>query len=155
MIRTRSILALVAACGVTLSAQKAPDFSGTWVFNSAKSQNVGMMSALQDTITVTQTAREIVVRHATSFQGQADSREVRYDLAGKAGTNEGPMGDRNETVSKWVGDELVTTWTKDGAVAGTRSVMTETCSLSADKKALTFASVRGGNAPVVMVFEKR
>ena len=155
MKRDGVMLALMAVCVVTLSAQNAPDFSGTWVLNTAKSQNIGMMSALQDTITVTQTAREIVVRHATSFQGQAGSREVRYDLAGKTGTNEGPMGDRNETVSKWVGEKLVTTWTKDGAVAGTRSVMTETCSLTPDKKTLTLASVRGDNAPVVMVFEKR
>ncbi|MGH9411875.1 MAG: hypothetical protein ACRD1V_20765 [Vicinamibacterales bacterium] len=118
------------------------------------SQNIGMMTALKDTVTITQTPREITIRHVTSFQGQDGSRELRYDLTGKAGTNEGPMGDRNETVTKWVGTKLVTTWTKDGAVAGTKTVSTETCSMSPDGKTLTFETVRGANAPVIMVFEK-
>jgi hypothetical protein len=155
MKRCGCLLALGCAFAVTTFAQKIPDFSGTWELNTAKSKNIGMMVALQDTMTVTQTPLEIVIRHVTSFDGQPGSREVRYDLAGKPGTNEGPMGDRNETVTKWVGDALVTTWTKDGAVAGTRSVMTERCSLSPDKKTMTFESARGDSAPVVMVFERR
>ena len=147
--------ALLIASAATISAQKTPDFSGTWTLSTAKSKNIGMMSALKDTITILQTPREVVVRHATSFQGQDGSREVRYLLDGKTGANEGPMGDRNETVTKWVGNTLVTTWTKDGAVAGTKSVMTETCSLSADGRTITFESVRGANPPVVMVFDKQ
>ena len=148
-------LALLLAVGATASAQKTPDFSGTWTLNTARSRNIGMMVELQDTITVTQTPGELVIRHVTSFQGQPGSREVRYDLGGKTSINEGPMGDQNETVSKWVDRKLVTTWTRNGAVAGTRTVSTESCSLSPDGKTITFESARGEAAPVVMVFEKR
>lgn len=146
---------LIVVAATMLLAQKAPELSGTWVLNTAKSQNIGMMAALKDTIIVTQTARDIVIHHVTSFQGQAGSRDVRYTFDGTTGTNDGPMGDRNDTVSKWVGQRLVTTWTKDGAVAGTKAVMTETLSVSPDGKTLTFESVRGANAPVVMVFDKQ
>jgi hypothetical protein len=65
------------------------------------------------------------------------------------------MGDRNETVAKWIDGKLVSTWTRDGAVAGTKSVMTETRSLSADGKTMSVESARGANPPLVMVFDKR
>ena len=145
----------ILAAATALFAQTPPQLSGTWTLNTAKSKNIGMMAALKDTITVTHTAREIVIHHVTSFQGQDGSRDVRYSLDGRADTNEGPMGDRNQTVSQWVSSKLVTTWTKDGAVAGTKSVMTETVSVSADGKTMTFESVRGTNAPVVMVFDRQ
>jgi hypothetical protein len=65
------------------------------------------------------------------------------------------MGDHNETVAKWVGGKIVTTWTREGAVAGTKSVLTETRSLSSDGKTMTLESVRGEASAVVMVFDKQ
>jgi hypothetical protein len=149
------VIGTIVAATAGLHGQSTPDFAGKWVLNPAKSKNLGMMAALEDTLTISQTPTELAIKDDSSFQGQQGSRELHYNLAGKATTNEGPMGDRNETVAKWAGGKLVTTWTRDGAVAGTTSVMTETRSLSADRKTMTVESVRGANPPLVMVFDKR
>jgi hypothetical protein len=138
-----------------LLGQSPPNFSGKWALDTAKSKNLGMMATLEDTLTISQTAAALVIKDDSTFQGQKNSRELRYDLTGKATTNEGPMGDRNETVAKWVDGKLVTTWTRDGAVAGTKSVMTETRSLSADGKTMSVESVRGTNPALVMVYDKK
>jgi hypothetical protein len=152
----RSVIASLSLVFVAVvSAQSLPDFSGRWVLNTAKGRNLGMMVALKDTVTISQTAGELVIHDSSSFQGRDNTRELRYDLTGKTMPNEGPMGDHNETVAKWVDGKIVATWTREGAVAGTKSVMTETRSLSPDGKTMTLESVRGGNPPVVMVFEKQ
>jgi hypothetical protein len=154
-LRTLVLSLSLLILGLSLSAQAPANFAGTWVLNTAKGKNLGMMASLQDTVQISQTATELVVRHSSSFQGQPNTRELRYALDGKAVMNDGPMGDHNDTVAKWVGRTLVTTWTKEGAVAGTTSVMTETRSLSSDGKTMSLESVRGSNAPVVMVYERQ
>src|SRR5258708_5200097 len=118
-------------------------------------QAAGMVADLKDQVEISQTAKELVIHDTSSFQGRDNTRELRYDLSGKTIPNDGPMGDHNETVATWVAGKIVTTWTRDGAVAGTKSVMTETRSLSADGKTMTLASVRGESPAVVMVFEKQ
>jgi hypothetical protein len=150
------VLASVAI-GLTASvaAQSPPVFTGTWVLNTAKSQNLGMMSALQDTLTISQTPARLAITDASSFQGQTNTRELQYDLTGKPTTNDGPMGDKNETVATWRAGTLVSTWTSQGAVAGTKVVRTETRSLSADGKTMTLQTVRGNNPPVIMVFDRK
>ena len=137
------------------AAQTSPNFSGTWTFNPARSQNVGMMASMEDTATIVQTPQLLTITDRARMQDQDSTRELHFDLSGKPVMNAGPMGDRNETVAKWVGSKLVVTWTADGAVAGTRVVRTETRSLSGDGKTMTVESVRGTNAPVVMVFDKK
>lgn len=149
------VIAIMVAATVGVHSQSTPSFAGKWTLNTGKSRNLGMMAALEDTLTISQTSTELVIKDDSRFQGQQSSRELHYDLTGKATTNEGPMGDRNETVAKWIDGRLVTTWTRDGAVAGTTSVMTETRSLSADGKTMTIESARGSNPPLVMVFDKR
>jgi hypothetical protein len=152
---TRQSLLLAALFAALIHAQTAPDFSGTWVLNTAKGQNLGMMASLQDSLRISQTPTELIIQDTSTFQGQQNTRELRYDLNGKAVSNEGPMGDHNETLARWVDGKLVTTWTKEGAVAGTKSVMTETRSLSPDGRTMSVESVRGPNKPVVMVYEKQ
>ncbi len=149
------VIGITLAATAALHGQSTPNFAGKWVLNAGKSKNLGMMAALEDTLTISQTPTELVIKDDSSFQGRQNSRELRYNLAGKATTNEGPMGDRNETVAKWMDGKLVTTWTRDGAVAGTKSVMTETRSLSADGKTMSVESARGANPPLVIVFDKR
>jgi hypothetical protein len=112
------------------------------------------MAAMEDTVTVTQTALQLTVADHTRMQGQESTREVRFDLTGKPVTNAGPMGDQNETIAKWVGRSLVVTWTANGAIAGTKVVRTETRSLSDDGKTMVVESVRGTNTPIVMVFDR-
>src|SRR5882672_6952570 len=154
-IRRVFVMAMIVAVTAGLHAQATPNFAGTWVFNVAKSRNLGPMTALEDTLTISQTPTELVIKDSSLFQGQQDSRELHYNLTGTATTNEGPMGDRNETVATWENGALVTTWTRDGSVAGTKSVMTERRTLSADGKSMSVESKRGANPPVVMVFDRR
>jgi hypothetical protein len=149
------LVTTLALMHALILAQTATHFAGTWVLNTSKSKNLGMMYTLESTLTISQTPTELVNKDVSSFQGQQSTRTLRYDLTGKPTTNEGPMGDRNETVAKWVDGTLVSTWTAEGAVAGTKVVRTETRSLSADGKTMTVESVRGSNAPLVMVFDKK
>lgn len=141
------------ACSVF--AQSSPDFSGTWIFNPARSQNIGMMASLEDTTTIVQTAQQLTITDRARMRDQDSTRELHFDLSGKPVMNAGPLGDQSETVAKWRGSKLVVTWTAEGAVAGTKVVRTESRSLSADGKTMTVESVRGTNAPVVMVYDKR
>jgi hypothetical protein len=139
----------------SVSTQPFPNFSGTWIFNPARSQNIGMMASLEDTATIVQTLEQLTISDRARMQDQDSTRELRFDLGGKPVMNAGPMGDQNETVAKWRGSMLVVTWTADGAIAGTKVVRTETRSLSADGRTMTVESVRGSTAPVVMVYDKR
>jgi hypothetical protein len=150
-----ALVASVAVLFAATLASAATDFSGTWSFNASKSKNIGMMSSAQVTLKIKQTATEIIVSQLSKFNGQESTREVHYDLSGKTAANPGPMGDPSETVTKWTGRTLETTWTQDGAVAGTKVTRTETRSLSDDGKTMSDQFVRGANPPMVLVFDKQ
>ena len=145
----------VAVLFAATSAFAATDFSGTWSLNVSKSKNIGMMSTMQITLKIKQTANELVVSEIAKFNGQEQTRELHYDLSGKAAANTGPMGDPNETVTKWTSSTLETAWTQDGAVAGTKVVRTETRSLSSDGKTMNDEFVRGSNPPMILVFDRQ
>jgi hypothetical protein len=152
----RQTLAFLCLAAVTTVAAETTNFSGSWQFNPSKSKNVGMMSQMAMTQRIDQSDSVLDVTTHTTFQGRDDESKTHYDLTGKASTNDSPMGGPAETVSKWEAGKLVTTWTSESAVAGgPKVVRTETRSLSADKKTMTVESVRGSNAPLVMVFEKK
>jgi hypothetical protein len=154
--KTRKWLALMACLSASVVyAAKQPNFAGTWEFNPGKSKNIGMMAQINMTETIKQTSASIDVTTHTNFQGRESENQNHFDLSGKEVTNSSPMAGPSETVSKWEGDKLVTTWTSAGAVAGTKTVRTETWSLSSDGKTMSVESVRGSNQPVVMVFEKK
>ena len=140
---------------VLTAAQAAPDFSGTWVLNTSKGENLGMVAAVQETLTVTQTAEQLSVQHVVVFQGKESTRAVNYDLNGEPMTNYAAMGDKSETVSEWDGDTLLTTWTSEGAIAGTTVVRRETRSLSGDGDTMTVATARGDNPAMVLVYERK
>ena len=151
------IAALLLICFVTLPAHAAnpPDFSGRWAFDPQKSKNIGMMSDMKLTETIKQSPASIDVTTEATFQGNNQQTTTHYDLTGKAAANDSPMAGPSETLSKWKGEKLVTTWTSVGAVAGTKTVRTEMWSLSPDGKTMTVESVRGSNPPVIMVFDKK
>ena len=150
-----SSLVLIFVFTATIFAKPAADFSGTWGFNPGKSQNIGMMSSMQLTTTIRQTDEAIVITEAANFNGQDMTHEVRYDLKAKPVTNTTEMGVTSETVSKWVGNKLVTTWTSQGSIAGTTVVTVETRYLSADGRQMTLESVRGSNKPIIMIFDRK
>jgi hypothetical protein len=146
------------ACLLILSsalAAGAPNFAGTWVLNTSKGKNLGMVAALQETAVIRQTPAQLTIEFSTTFQGKTTTRTVNYDLGGKPVQNEGPMGDKAETMAKWQGASLVVSWTSAGAVAGSTVVKTETRTLSADGKTMTVSSVRGSNAPMELVYERK
>lgn len=149
------LLATILLCFSLTLALAAPDFSGTWVLNASRSKNIGMMSAMQITLRIEQTGKVLTVHEISKFNGQEQTRDLRYDLTGKAVPNSGPMGDPNQTITKWVGETLSTTWTQDGAVAGSKIVRTETRWLSDAGKTMTDQYVRGNNQPMLLIFEKQ
>ncbi len=149
-----SLLAVFGLAAVAV-AQTVPDFGGTWVLNTSKGKNLGMVAAIQETATITQTPVKLTIDVSSTFQGDTTKRQVNYDLAGKPVPNEGAMGDKAETVAKWDGGKLVITWTSEGAVAGTKVVKTETRSLSADGKAMTVVNQRGDRPAMEMVYDKK
>ncbi len=146
---------LALSVGTAAYAQNSPDFAGTWELNTEKGENLGMVAALKETLIVTQTAEQITLDFSDTFQGNTTTRQVSYDLSGEPVINYAAMGDRSETVSQWVDDALVTTWTSEGAIAGTEVVRTETRSLSEDGGVMTVATARGERPAMVLVYERQ
>jgi len=145
--------------GITLLAllplMAQQDLSGRWVFNGSKSQNIGMMAEMKLVATVKQTNDLLVITNATVFNGKESTSEIRLDLTGKPVPNKNPMEATAETISKWDGKKLVTSWSSPGSVAGSTSVRTETRSLSPDGKVLTVESSRGKSPSMVMVYDRQ
>jgi hypothetical protein len=136
-------------------AAGAPALAGTWIFKADKSKGVGMMSAVAITAVITQTGSVLKIHETSVSQGKEQTHDNTYDIAGDPKTNESPMGDKSSTVSHWENDKLVTTWTAEGAVAGSTVVRTETRSVSADGKTMTVEWSRDGKAGMVMVFDRQ
>jgi hypothetical protein len=154
--KTKVLIAALCLTTVVTFAQKLSDFSGSWQFNPEKSKNIGMMAQMKMIQTVEQSNSSLDITTRTKFQGRDEESKTHLDLTGKPATNESPMGGPSETVSKWEGGKLVSTWTSESAVAGgPKVVRIETRSLSADGKTMTVESVRGSNPAVAMVFEKK
>jgi hypothetical protein len=150
------LISVLCLMSVATLATKRSDYSGSWQFNPEKSKNIGMMAQMKMIQTIEQSDLSLDVRTHTTFQGRDEDSKTHYDLTGKPATNESPMGGPSETVSKWDGGKLVTTWTSESAVAaGPKVVRIETRSLSADGKTMTVESVRGSNPAILMVFEKK
>jgi hypothetical protein len=154
--RLKHVVASLCFVAVAAFAAEHSSFSGTWELDPGKSKNLGMMAQMKMSQAIEQSDTSLDVAIHTVFQGRDDDSKTHYDLTGKPAINESPMGGQAETVSKWDGGKLVTTWTSESAVAGgPRVVRTETRSLSSDGKTMTVESVRGSNAPLVMVFDKK
>lgn len=156
--RTASVLVLVASQLLAAAAIAAApaDFSGNWALNTDKGQNLGMVKAITETVAISQSPEQLTLDFSTTFMGKTTARKVSYDLTGKTSVpNEGPMGDKSETLAKWDGSKLVVTWTAEGAVAGTKTVKTETRTLSADGKTMTVRTERAGKDPMELVYDKK
>ena len=136
-------------------AADTPSFAGTWVLNTKKGENLGMMSAVNETSKITQTAQQLKIESSAKFMGTTSARTVTYDLAGKTVNNEGPMGTRGDTVAKWDAGKLVVTWTEPSAIPGSKVQKVETRVLSADGRSMTVTTTRGTKPPMVMVYEKQ
>jgi hypothetical protein len=152
----KSTALMVLFCLLATNAFAADaNFSGAWVLNPAKSTNIGMMASMQLTETIKQTETGLAMTDVGLMNGQSQTNEIRYDLKGNPSSNQNTMGEKNETISKWIRAKLVTTWTAEGAIAGTKTVRTETRSLSPDGKTMTVETVRGSGPALIMVFDKK
>ena len=147
---------LAMALITALAQAAAPvDFSGTWILNTDKGQNLGMVSAIQETLVVTQTDTNLEQDFTDIFNGNTTTRSVSFDLGGGAVTNYAAMGEKSETVSTWDDTRLVTTWTSEGAIAGTTVVKTETRWLSDDGNSMSVESSRGDRPSMIMVYDRQ
>ncbi len=131
------------------------NFVGKWELNTSRSKNIGMMAQMKLTATVEQTASELIIRNVSVFDGREQTSELKFDLTGKPVPNKSPMEATAETVSKWEGERLVTTWTSEGSVAGSKSVRTETRYLSDGGRTLIMESQRGQSPAMVMVYDRK
>lgn len=153
---TRSFfLLLIVLVPLQGFADQVADFSGNWKMIPAKGENLGMAAAVDETLVVAQTVDTLVIDFTDVFQGNTTTRQVTYDLGEKPMTNFAAMGDKSETVSKWDGDKLVTTWTSEGAIAGTQSVRTETRWLSNGGATMHVKTERSNRPAMVMVYDRQ
>ncbi|MBM4196301.1 MAG: hypothetical protein FJ197_04270 [Gammaproteobacteria bacterium] len=152
LISTLLALLVIFSCGAIAAV---PDFNGTWTLNNKKGKNLGMVSAVDETVVVRQTTASLVIDFSSTFMMKTTKRLVSYDLGGKGVANEGAMGDKAETVAQWDGAKLVVKWTSEGAVPGTKVVKTEIRELSVDGKTMTVTNQRPNKEPMVMVYEKQ
>lgn len=152
----RSIFSLPFILWALVASAAPPvDFSGAWSLNASKSQNLGMMARMEYSLVITQNPTALVVKDRTKMMGEPQTHETQYALNGTSTANVNFMGDKAQTVTRWDGARLVTTWTSSGAVAGTTMVRTETRALSPDGKTMTVESTNGAKPPIVFVFDRK
>lgn len=149
-----ALLLLFTGLSTALAAD-APSFAGTWVLNTKKGENLGMMSAVKETTKITQTPQQLKIESSAGFMGTTSERTVTYDLTGKTVNNEGPMGSRGDTVAKWDGSKLVVEWTEPSAIPGSKIQKVETRELAADGKEMRVTTTRGTKPAMVMVYERQ
>jgi hypothetical protein len=148
-------LTLTLITMIAVAAPGTPDFTGTWQLNTDRGENLGMVAAIKEKLVITQTAEKMDMDFESRFMGSTTRRKVSYDLTGKPVTNTAAMGEKGETVARWVDGKLVTTWTTEGALPDSKNVKTETRSLSADGRVMTVQNARPGKDTMVMVYEKQ
>jgi hypothetical protein len=155
VIHMKKLLTIILLALAQVALAEVPvDFSGTWELNTDKGENLGMMKAVKESIVATQSDEQIVFAMTDVFAGITTNRSITYDLSGKTTENKAAMGADSETVTSWDGDKLVTIWTAEGAIFGTKTERTETRWLSEDGKELSVSMVRGDNPAIVFVFER-
>ena len=124
------------------------DFRGTWILNTDRGANLGMMKAVNETIVASQTADRATFDMTDVFAGMTTTRIVVYDLNSATMPNKAAMGAESETTSRWEGNKLVTIWAAEGAIAGTESERTETRCLTDGGETLNITMTRAGNPDI-------
>jgi hypothetical protein len=126
-------------CAATLSAQ-APDFSGTWQLDEAKSQVVATAGIIglspagaPKMLHITQPANGTVV-----IESQINEAHVRIYKPGRESSTPAGQGGAVAVASKWDGRALVSEGALKAANGDTTTVR-EVVTLSADGKTLTMA----------------
>ncbi len=124
----------------SVSAQAAPDFSGTWVLDLDKS-DLGVKNMPADkqaqmkkvTIVIKQTTSQLTIELSTGDI-------AAYNLDGSPSSNALPNGTKATTVTKWDGNTLVSTTTYD--IDGQNVETHDVRSLDASGKIMTLQITR-------------
>ena len=124
------------------------DFRGTWILNTDRGANLGMMKAVNETIVAAQTADKATFDMTDVFAGMTTTRTLSYDLNGGMTRNKAAMGAESDTTSTWEGNTLVTKWAAEGAIAGTTSERTETRCLTEGGNVLNITMTKAGNPDI-------
>ena len=148
-------LYLVLTIAANVQAQEVPDFSGTWVLDTSRGESLGMVAAIKQTAVISQTADKLILDVTSSFMGSKTVQQLNYDLTGGPTINETAMGEVSETLASWVDNTLVTVWTSEGAIAGSKVVRTETRWLSENSRTMTVSTTRGDKATRIMIFDRQ
>jgi hypothetical protein len=143
----RAILVLIIAATVATQAQ-APDFSGTWRLDEAKSKVtatagiIGLISAgAPKTLHITQPANGSLV-----VESQVNEAHVRIYKPGRETSTPAGQGGAVTMASKWDGKSLVS----EGALKapnGDTTAIREVVSVSADGKVLTMEVSTSATSP--------
>jgi hypothetical protein len=152
----KSVILLFATCLflVASKVQAAPNFTGEWKMNSAKSDFGGIPAPdlLIRAIKHNDPALEIST-HSKGAQGESTTL-LKYTTDGKECINKLPSGDAKGT-AKWQGDSLVVESSRE--FQGGTSKQKETWTLSDGGKVLTILNHVSGQREfdVKFVFEKQ
>jgi len=159
-----SFLAFALGIGLLALAVAAPNFTGTWVRDKAKSDQMmgrggggGQAPDMEVTLTIKQDANSLEV---TTQRGDRPPAETKFTLDGKENTN---TPGRGSTVSKskWNKDTLVIEGTRkfSGPNGDMEMPFKEEYSLSADGKVLTVtttsATPQGDQRTSKQVYNKK
>jgi hypothetical protein len=135
------------------SSQRRPDFSGTWVLDTARSIRDGSLPGL--TLTVVRSGDTLSVRSEGVNAGGSFSTRMRYGFDGKPLANTLSGVTLASTLS-WDGATMIVT--SSGDANGNKIVIDDRWSLDADGQTLTrhsSFSVNGQRRSETLVFTKR
>jgi hypothetical protein len=148
----QSIFGLIAALGI---AQAAPNFTGTWKMNIAKSDFGPAPAPAELTRNIKHTDPNLEIKtHQKGDQGEV-STELKYTTDGKSCVNKVNGSDAKGT-AKWEGDNLIIESTRD--FQGMVLLSKETWMLSDGGKTLTInnhITVPQGEFDLKLVLEKQ
>jgi hypothetical protein len=151
------IVALALAVAVPAFAQ-APNFSGTWVRDAAKSDPMGGRGGggggtpMDVTLSIKQEGNTLTVERTVGENTQT----ITYKLDGSESKNAGGRGGESTYKSKWEGSKLVTEITRMGR-GGTPTTSTEAMSIMDGALVIetTSAGREGGTQTRKQVYNKK
>ena len=138
-----------------ISAQAAPNLSGEWKLNVAKS-NYGAFPAPQSMLRKVSYAEGKLSMHTVQKGAQGEvTSDLAYTTDGKASVNKMQSGESKGT-AQWIGDKLMIE--SERVVQGATLKQKEIWSLAADGKTLTVdahVTLPNGEFDVKQVFERQ
>ena len=150
-----ALLLLFTGLAPALAADP-PSFAGTWVLNTKKGENLGMMSAVKETVKIAQTPQKLTIESSAGFMGTTTRAHGHLRPRRQGRQQRGPDGQPRRHRGE-VGRQA-SSWSRGPSPArspAARSEKVETRELSADGKTMSVTTTRGTKPPMVMVYERQ